>query len=67
MGRWKMVIGSKLKARIFPNQKTEARIRTNILSVSKGQREPHAQPYVPASLPPVPQPTSWCSLCIRNN
>jgi hypothetical protein len=38
MGRWKMVIGPKLKARNFPNQKTEARIGTNILNVSKGQR-----------------------------
>jgi len=32
MGRWKMVIGTKLKARSFPNQKTEARIGTNILN-----------------------------------
>ncbi len=32
MGRWKMVIGPKLKARSFPNQKTEARIGTNILN-----------------------------------
>jgi hypothetical protein len=32
IGRWKMVIGPKLKARIFPNQKTEARIGTNILN-----------------------------------
>jgi hypothetical protein len=31
IGRWKRVIGTKLKARNFPNQKTEARIRTNIL------------------------------------
>ena len=26
MGRWKMVIGPKLKARSFPNQRTEAKI-----------------------------------------
>jgi hypothetical protein len=33
----------KLKARNFPDQKTEARIGTSILNVSKGQREPHVQ------------------------
>jgi len=32
MGRWKMVIGPKLKARSFPNQKTEAKISTHILN-----------------------------------
>jgi hypothetical protein len=32
MGRWKMVIGPKLKARSFPNQKTEARIGAYILN-----------------------------------
>ena len=32
MGRWKMVIGPKLKAWNFPNQKTEARIGTHILN-----------------------------------
>ena len=32
MGRWKMVIGPKLKARSFPNQKTEAKIDTHILN-----------------------------------
>ena len=31
MGRWKMVIGRKLKARSFPNQRTEAKIGTHIL------------------------------------
>ena len=36
MGRWKMVIGPKLKARNFPNQKTEARIGTNILNKLNG-------------------------------
>ena len=32
MGRWKMVIGPKLKARSFPNQKIEAKIGTHILN-----------------------------------
>ena len=32
MGCWKMVIGPKLKARSFPNQKTEAKIGTHILN-----------------------------------
>ncbi len=32
MGRWKTVIGPKLKARSFSNQKTEVRIGTNILN-----------------------------------
>jgi len=32
MGRWKMVIGPKLKARSFPNQKTEAKIGACILN-----------------------------------
>ena len=32
MGRWKMVIGPKLKARSFPNQRTEAKIGTHILN-----------------------------------
>ena len=32
MGRWKMVIGPKLKARSFPNQKAEAKIGTHILN-----------------------------------
>ena len=32
IGRWKMVIGPKLKARSFPNQKTEAKIDTHILN-----------------------------------
>ena len=36
MGRWKMVIGPKLKARSFPNQKTEARIGSNILNKMTG-------------------------------
>ena len=36
MARWKMVIGPKLKARSFPNLKTEARIGTNILNKLNG-------------------------------
>jgi hypothetical protein len=36
IGRWKMVIGPKLKARNFPNQKTEVRIGTNILNKMNG-------------------------------
>jgi|TARA_B100000959_G_scaffold276182_1_gene330583 hypothetical protein len=32
MGRWKTVIGPKLKARRFENQKTEVKIGTNILN-----------------------------------
>ncbi len=32
MGRWKQVIGNKLKARTFDNQKTEAKIGANILN-----------------------------------
>ena len=36
MGRWKMVIGPKLKARSFPNQRTEAKIGTHILNKMTG-------------------------------
>jgi hypothetical protein len=32
IGRWKTVIGPKLKARSFENQKTEAKIGTRILN-----------------------------------
>ena len=32
MARWKMVIGPRLKARSFPNQRTEAKIGTHILN-----------------------------------
>jgi len=32
MGRWKTVIGPKLKARSLPNQKTEAKIGASILN-----------------------------------
>jgi hypothetical protein len=40
MGRWKMVIGPKLKARSFPNQKTEARIGAYILNKMTELRRP---------------------------
>ena len=36
MGRWKMVIGPKLKVRSFPNQRTEAKIGTHILNKMTG-------------------------------
>ncbi|SEO31903.1 Transposase DDE domain-containing protein [Pseudorhodobacter antarcticus] len=36
MGRWKIVIGPKLKARSFPNQKTETKIGTHILNKMTG-------------------------------
>jgi hypothetical protein len=32
MGRWKAVIGAKLKARHFDNQKTEAKIGVRVLN-----------------------------------
>ena len=32
MDRWKIVIGSKLKARTFNNQKTEANIAVRVLN-----------------------------------
>ncbi|MFT6075579.1 MAG: hypothetical protein ACJAZ1_002509 [Yoonia sp.] len=32
MGRWKTVIGSKLKARTFNNQKTEVKIGVQVLN-----------------------------------
>ena len=32
MGRWKMVISPKMKARSFPNQKIEAKIGSYILN-----------------------------------
>jgi hypothetical protein len=32
MGRWKAVVGPKLKARSFENQKTEAKIGVRILN-----------------------------------
>ena len=36
MGRWKMVIGPKVKVRSFPNQKPEAKIGTHILNTMTG-------------------------------
>ena len=36
MSRWKIVVGPKLKARRFPNQKTEASICTHILNKMTG-------------------------------
>ena len=36
MGRWKQVIGPKMKARCFPNQRTEAKIGTRILNKMNG-------------------------------
>ncbi|MFT6695682.1 MAG: hypothetical protein ACJAXU_001181, partial [Paracoccaceae bacterium] len=32
MGRWKSVVGPKLQARRFENQKTEVRIAVNVLN-----------------------------------
>ena len=36
MGRWKMLIGPKLKARSFPNQTTKAKIGPHILNKMTG-------------------------------
>jgi len=40
MGRWKVVIGPKLKARSFANQKTEACIGVRILNRMTGLGRP---------------------------
>ena len=40
MGRWKTVIGPKLKARYFENQKTEARIGVRVLNRITGLGRP---------------------------
>jgi hypothetical protein len=40
MGRWKAVIGPKLKARIFENQKTEAKIGFRVLNRMTGLGRP---------------------------
>ena len=40
MGRWKAVIGPKLKARNFENQKTEARIGVRVLNRMTGLSRP---------------------------
>ena len=41
MGRWKTVIGPKLKARNFENQKTEVKIGVRILNRMTGLGRPH--------------------------
>jgi hypothetical protein len=41
MGRWKAVIGPKLKARSFENQKTEAKIGVQILNRMTGLGRPN--------------------------
>jgi hypothetical protein len=40
MGRWKGVIGPKLQARCFENQKTEVRIAVNVLNKMTGLGRP---------------------------
>ncbi|SDP70745.1 hypothetical protein SAMN04488512_12932, partial [Sulfitobacter litoralis] len=40
MGRWKVVIGPKLKARTFENQKTEAKIGVRVLNWMTGLGHP---------------------------
>jgi len=40
MGRWKAVIGPKLKARTFENQKTEAKIGVRVLNRMTGLGRP---------------------------
>ena len=40
MGRWKTVIGPKLKARTFENQKTEAKIGVRVLNRMIGLSSP---------------------------
>lgn len=44
IGRWKMVIGSKLKARSFPNQKTEAKIGAYIPNQITARGRPEFEP-----------------------
>jgi hypothetical protein len=41
MGRWKAVIGPKLKARAFENQKTEAKIGVRVLNRMTELGRPH--------------------------
>jgi hypothetical protein len=41
MGRWKAVIGPKLKARAFENQKTEAKIGVRVLKRMTELGRPH--------------------------
>jgi hypothetical protein len=40
MGRWKAVIGPKLKARNFENQRTEAKIGAQVLNRMTGLGRP---------------------------
>ena len=40
MGRWKAVIGPKLKARSFENQKAEAKIGARVLNRMTGLGRP---------------------------
>jgi len=40
MGRWKEIIGPKLKARGFENQKTEAKIGVRVLNRMTGIGRP---------------------------
>ncbi|KPU84755.1 transposase, partial [Marinosulfonomonas sp. PRT-SC04] len=44
MGRWKAVIGPKLKARNFANQKTEANIGVRVLNRMTGLGRPYFEP-----------------------
>jgi hypothetical protein len=41
MGRWKGIIGPKLKARAFENQKTEAKIGLRVLNWMTEFGRPH--------------------------
>jgi hypothetical protein len=41
MSRWKAVVGPKLKARNFENQKTEARIGVRVLNRMTGLGRPY--------------------------
>lgn len=41
MGRWKAIIGPKLKARSFDHQKTEAKIGTHVLNRMTTLGRPH--------------------------
>jgi hypothetical protein len=43
MGRWKAVVGHKLKARSFENQKTEAKIGVRILNLMTALCRPNFQ------------------------
>jgi len=40
MGRWKAVIGTKLNARNFENQKTEAKVGVRVLNRMAGLGRP---------------------------